>query len=236
MKIAVYMSDFIYKYGGAEGYAANLIEVLQRIFPHKSITVLTESYKFEGIISETQFVDNQNKAYGLNINSELIRLRYIPSVKIGVNEDSNKVFRIMQFLKRQKSNFRKQSAISKITKEYDLFINCSAFWEFYGQAKKNIIIIHFPKEKLLTIPINNKLPFCKALAKKQDCNFTNNTDLFIPNSEFTSYWLTQKWQISDDKKCVLYPPVNLYMRPQRKNIIRFLFAQGLKRQRKSTCF
>lgn len=206
MKIAVYMNDFIYKYGGSEGYTANLIEVLQNIFVKQCITILTESYKTYGVISETQFVDNLNNAYGLKINADFIKLCYISSVKTKVSEKANKIVHIIQFLKRQNRFFLTQKAISKITKDFDLFINGSRY-SFYGNAAKNVAVVHFPKEKLLTIPINKKLPWCKVLAKKQDNNFVNNTDLFIPNSNFTSYWLTQKWQITDNKKCVLYPPV-----------------------------
>lgn len=206
MKIAVYMNDFIYKYGGSEGYTANLIEVLQNIFIKQCITILTESYKTDGVISESEFVDNLNNAYGLKINADFIKLCYIPSVKTKVNEKANKILHTMQFLERQKGFFKTQKAISKITNNFDLFINGSRY-SFYGNAAKNVAVAHFPKEKLLSIPINKKLPWCKVLSKKQDNNFANNTDLFIPNSEFTSYWLTQKWQIMDEKKCVLYPPV-----------------------------
>lgn len=206
MKIAVYMNDFIYKYGGTEGYTANLIEVLQHIFSDSVITVITESYETDGIITEKQFADNLNNAYGLNINPDFVKISYIASKKQKVNERGGKISRTLQFLKRQDGFFNIQENISLITKDYDLFINGSRY-SFYGNARKNIAIVHFPKEKLLSIPINNKLPWCKSFAKKQDSNFADKTDLFVPNSEFTSYWLTQKWQISDDKKCVLYPPV-----------------------------
>lgn len=206
MKITVYMNDFIHKYGGSEGYTANLIEVLQNIFPKQCITVLTESYKSEDVISEEQFSYNLNKAYGLYINPKFINLCYISSVKTKLNEKANKVVHIMQFLKRQNGFFHTQKVISKITKGFDLFINCSRY-SFYGNAAKNIAVVHFPKDRLLTIPINKKLLWCNTKIKKQDNNFANKTDLFVPNSEFTSYWLTDKWQIPDEKKCVLYPPV-----------------------------
>lgn len=206
MKIAVYMNDFIYKYGGSEGYTANLIEVLQNIFVKQCITILTESYKTDGVISETEFAANLNNAYGLKIKAEFIKLCYISSVKIKVDENAGKIVRTAQFLERQKGFFKTQKVISKITRGFDLFINGSRY-SFYGNAAKNVAIVHFPKEKLLSIPINKKLPWCKFFAQTQDNSFANSTDLFIPNSEFTSYWLTQKWQITDNKKCVLYPPV-----------------------------
>ena len=207
MKIAVYMSDFIYKYGGAEGYAANLISVLQNIFKNDIITIITECYKNDGLITEAQFADKQNKAYGLQIKPDFIKIRYINAKKAENICKENKILDTIQFIKRQNSFLKLQKQIKEISKTFDLFISCVARWSFFGDATKNCVIIHFPKDRLSTIPINKKIPWCKLFAKKQDNSFANSTDLFIPNSEFTSYWLTQKWQISDDKKCVLYPPV-----------------------------
>ena len=206
MKIAVYMNDFIYKYGGSEGYTANLIEVLQHIFVKTVITVITETYPDEALISESQFVENLNNAYGLKINADFIKLAFIESQKVKVNENAHKVIRTMQFLKRQKGFANVQKQILRITKDFDVFINGSRY-SFYGAAAKNIAIVHFPKEKLSSIPINKKLPQCTRFAKKQDAGFSSKIDLYIPNSEFTSYWLTQKWGIDKSKKIVLYPPV-----------------------------
>ena len=207
LKIVIYMNDFIYKYGGAESYTASLIECLQKFFKENVITIITESYKIEDQISETQFVDKQNKAYGLNINSNFIKIEYILSSKVTSNVPRHRLFDIIQFVKRQSFFAHIQKKINAISKDFDLFISGVARWSFYGKASKNMAIVHFPKDRLLSIPINKKLPWCKFFAQKQDNSFANSTDLFIPNSEFTSYWLTQKWQITDDKKCVLYPPV-----------------------------
>lgn len=33
MKIALYIANVIYKFGGTESYTANLMEALQRVFP-----------------------------------------------------------------------------------------------------------------------------------------------------------------------------------------------------------
>ncbi len=208
MKTAVYMHELIYRYGGAEGYTATLIEILQNIFKESFITIITESYNRENNISKAQFIDNLNKAYGLNINPNYIKILYIPELKdnyIKIKK-RNKIIQLIQFLYAQKLFFKKQQYIAKSTKGFDLFINCSREL-FYGKARKNISIIHLPYEKIISAPINKKIPWLKKKADQHDINFVENTDLFIPNSNFTSYWLTKEWQVPENKKVVLYPPV-----------------------------
>ena len=216
MKIVIYMNNFIYKYGGAEGYTANLIEVLQSIYKTETITIITESVKTSQKIRCHNFIENQNNAYGLKLDSNRINLKLINIPNTNVPEKGNKIVRIMGFIKRQNRFFKTQKLINHITKDYDLFINCSRY-SFYGSAKKNIAIIHFPKDPLSSIPINNKIPYLKLKAKKQDEKFKNKIDLFIPNSDFTSYWLSQMWNIPDNKKITIYPPVTPVSVKNEKN-------------------
>ncbi len=206
MKIAVYMNNFIYKYGGTEGYTANLIEVLQNLYPDSQISIITELHKKRDRVDIDDFLADQNKTYGLNINKKNVSLHYIKIPETNVDKHKTKFIHHLKFLLRQERFFKIQKKINLITKEYDLFINCSRY-SFYGCARKNIAIVHFPKEKLAKIPINSKLPFLKAKAVRQDCSFAEKIDLFIPNSEFTSYWLTKMWNIPESKKKILYPPV-----------------------------
>lgn len=70
MKIAVYMNNFIYKYGGTEGYTANLIEVLQNLYPDSQISIITELHKKRDRVDIDDFLADQNKTYGLNINKK----------------------------------------------------------------------------------------------------------------------------------------------------------------------
>lgn len=206
MKIAVYMNNFIYKYGGTECYAANLIEILQNLYSHIQISIITELYHRKDIISVAEFCSAQNRAYGLEINPKNLEIMYIKRKNIDIDSHKNKIVRLASFVIRQESFYKTQKLINSITRNFDLFINCSRY-SFYGCARKNLTIVHFPKERLSKIPINSKLPFLKTKAVRQDCSFAEKIDLFIPNSKFTSYWLTKMWNIPESKKKVLYPPV-----------------------------
>lgn len=130
MKIVIYMNNFIYKYGGAEGYTANLIEVLQSIYKTETITIITESVKTSQKIRCHNFIENQNNAYGLKLDSNRINLKLINIPNTNVPEKGNKIIRIMGFIKRQNRFFKTQKLINHITKDYDLFINCSRY-SFY---------------------------------------------------------------------------------------------------------
>lgn len=202
------MFDFIYRYGGAEGYAATLIELFQNIFSDCNITVFTELYKDTDQISNSQFIENLNNAYGLNIDYTNISISYISTKRINDSAHKVKISQIIQFLKIQKKHLQLQRTILSETHNFDLFVNC-AQESLYGDAKKNITLIHFPREKMISAPINKKIPFLKKISKQYDSNYILRNDLFIPNSNFTSYWLTKKWNITEDKKEVIYPPVTM---------------------------
>lgn len=206
MNISIYLNIFLYKFGGTEGYTANLIEVLQNLYPDSEITIITENYNRKAKVNVANFIKIQNEAYGLKINPDKISLKLINTKELKVNEKASKITRTLQFIIRQNNFFRTQRIINHITKNHDLFINCSRY-SFYGNSSKNYAIIHFPKNRLSEIPINKKIPVLKYMTLKHDKKYVSNTDLFFSNSNFTSYWLSQYWNIPAEKKVVLYPPV-----------------------------
>lgn len=216
MTIAIYMFDFIYRYGGAEGYAATLIELFQNIFSNCKITIFTELYKNIDKISNSEFIENLNNAYGLKINDTDISISYISTDTLKDSKHNNKLFQIIQFLKLQKKHLHLQRIILSKTQNFDLFVNCAQD-SLHGNAKKNITLIHFPREKMISAPINQKIPYLKSLSQKHDLNYVLNNNLFIPNSNFTSYWLTQKWDIPEEKKTVIYPPVTMIQLKSQKH-------------------
>ena len=71
------MNNFIYKYGGTEGYTANLIEVLQNLYPDSQISIITELHKKRDRVDIDDFLADQNKTYGLNISKKNVSLHYI---------------------------------------------------------------------------------------------------------------------------------------------------------------
>lgn len=200
MKISLYIANMAYKYGGTESYTANLLQALQAISRDYEISIITEYYKDTKKLTSEEMAQRLNDAYGVSVSSNKLSIEYIET-----KEYKNRI------------EYRRfEKTLQSITKKFDLFIYCSRGL-ITGRAKKNIAVIHFPMERKVTFPTYRKLPFLKPLAIKSDNAFKNNYDFFIPNSNFTSYWLKQKWNISDDKIKVLYPPVTLVkMKAEKK--------------------
>lgn len=215
MKISLYIANIAYKFGGTESYTANLIEALQTINKDFSISIITEYYVNTNKLTPEQMAERLNDAYGVNVSSEKLEVIYIQTKE---NKDR---FEYARFEKK----------LQKITKAFDLFIYCSRGL-LTGKAKKNIAVIHFPMEKKITFPAYQKYPFLRPLAKKTDKNFKYGYDFFIPNSNFTSYWLKQKWNVQDDKIKVLYPPVTLISKIAEKNKKQILVCSRIEKSKK----
>ena len=215
MNIAVYIKDIIYKFGGTESYTANLIESLQKILNNPNITILTEYYKKTVPLTEQKLINTLNDAYGVEITEKNVKIKYIQS-----KENKNRL-----------DSFKFQLSINKFTKNYDLFFYCSKGL-LTGNAKKNIAIIHFPMDKKESFPTYKKYPFLKFIAQKTDLNYTNKYDYFIPNSNFTKYWLQQKWNIKDNKIQVLYPPVTKIKKTEEKQKDKILICSRIEKSKK----
>ena len=67
MKIALYIANVIYKFGGTESYTANLMEALQRVFPSGVLSVITEHWPETEKLDNRQLVGRLNEAYGTRI-------------------------------------------------------------------------------------------------------------------------------------------------------------------------
>lgn len=215
MTISLYISNIAYKFGGTESYTANLIEALKSISKDYSISIITEYYKGTNKLSNIEMCQRLNNAYGVNIAHENLYVEYITS-----KEHKNR-FEYFKFEKK----------LQKITKKYDLFIYCSRGL-LTGKAKKNLAVIHFPMDRKVSFPTYKKIPLLKPFAIATDKRFTNSYDYFIPNSNFTSYWLKEKWQISDDKIKVLYPPVTLISRISEKKSNSILVCSRIEKSKK----
>lgn len=190
-EISLYIANLAYKCGGTESYAANLIEALQNIYPESSIFIITEYWKKTVKLDSSMMAATLNEIYGTKIIEKNISVDYIKSsVQRGRFE-----------------NFLFQRKLHAKTRKKDLFFNCSRGL-LTGKAKKNIAIIHFPPDKKVTFPFYKKFPFFKIFAKLTDKHFFERYDFFLPNSNFTSYWLKEIWAIPEEKIKVIYPPVN----------------------------
>ena len=148
IKISLYISNVIYKFGGTESYTANLIEAIQKIFPNGVLSVITEHWPKTENIDSNQLVIRLNEAYGTKIMAEGVKVEYIQS-KPQRGRIDTVIF---------------QKEIHRITRQYDLFFYCSRGL-LTGLAKKNIAIIHFPMDKKESFPTYKKYPFLKENPK-----------------------------------------------------------------------
>ena len=197
MKIALYIANVIYKFGGTESYTANLMEALQRVFPSGVLSVITEHWPETEKLDNRQLVGRLNEAYGTRILADRVAVEYIPSRPQRSRLDT------VLFQRR----------LHSITRTFDLFFYCSRGL-LTGKAKKNVAIIHFPMDKKITFPTYQKIPLLKPLAVRTDKEFVNGYDWFFPNSQFTAHWLKEKWDVPEEKVQVLYPPVTLISTPE----------------------
>lgn len=197
MKIALYIANVIYKFGGTESYTANLMEALQRVFPSGVLSVITEHWPETEKLDSGQLVLRLNEAYGTKLVASGVRVEYIRS-----KSQRGRVDTVLF-----------QRKLHSITRKFDLFFYCSRGL-LTGRARKNIAIIHFPMDKKITFPTYQKIPLLKPLAVRTDKEFVNGYDWFFPNSQFTAHWLKEKWDVPEEKVQVLYPPVTLISTPE----------------------
>ncbi len=200
MKIALYIANIIYKFGGTESYTANLMEALQRVFPNGIISVITEHWPETEKLDNRQLVGRLNEAYGTKLVASGVRVEYIRS-----KSQRGRVDTVLF-----------QRKLHSITRKFDLFFYCSRGL-LTGRARKNIAIIHFPMDKKITFPTYQKIPLLKPLAVRTDKEFVNGYDWFFPNSQFTAHWLKEKWDVPEEKVQVLYPPVTLISTSEAMN-------------------
>lgn len=201
VRISLYITNIIYKFGGTESYTANLIEALQKVFSGSHITVITEHWPKTEKLNGGQLVQRLNQAYGTEITEDTVSVAYIPSKPQRGRLDTV-IF---------------QRRLHAVTREHDLFFYCSRGL-LTGRARKNVAIIHFPMDKKITFPTYQKIPVLKPLAVRTDKEFMAKYDYFFPNSQFTAHWLKEKWDVPEEKVHVLYPPVTLIASSKLQNV------------------
>lgn len=225
------METMAYKYGGAEAYVACLVEVLQQIFSDAHINLITEHLKGRAKLSENDFVEMQNKAYGTNIKNDYFSLLYFPFTKIDENAAKNKVSRALKIIRKEFFAIKRFNSIRNLSKGSDLFINGS-FNIVSGIGKKNLCLVHFPRKSEVNSGINNRLSFFRARAKEREVAYQSTYDFYLPNSKFTAGHLKELWLIPEEKIKLLYPPVKMVEREQSKNKSQILVCSRIHRDKK----
>ncbi|MDD6930945.1 MAG: glycosyltransferase family 4 protein [Treponema sp.] len=215
MNNAIYIKDFIYKYGGTESFTSRLIYSLQKISQDDKILIITEHYIGTEYCTIENLVENIKTAYGINIDKKNLLLKFIE-----IRRKSSRF-----------SHYYLQSSILKITHKYDRFFYCSRGL-IVGNAKKNICIIHFPPEKKSSFSFYSKYKIFLPFAKRIDRRFSNKYDMFVPNSNFTAYYLKENWNIPDCKIKMTYHPVNLLTQACKKEKGSILICSRIEKSKK----
>jgi glycosyltransferase involved in cell wall biosynthesis len=188
MRIGLYIHDILFRTGGTESYTSNLVYALQSIYNCPKITIISEYYTQENRPNVETLINRLNCCFGTKIENKNLDLVLIKS-------NRKIIFNVFYFyLKMQITSFG-----------IDIFFNCSLNMYTFN-AKKNIIIIHFPPYKKIYSSPAKSFPFY-IFARYRDILFAKGYDLYMPNSIYTKKWLNKIWNISDNKVDLLYPPV-----------------------------
>ncbi len=231
MTVSIYMETLAYKYGGAEAYTANLISFIQKYYPNANVKVITEHLTNRNILSASQLIEMQNSAYGLNIQNANFSVSYFDFEKIDEHSSKSRFEKIFRIIKKEiYANYRFKK-IRDFSKGSDLFINCS-FNVVSGLGKKNICIVHFPRNRCTESGINKRLFWFRRKAQKRDFEYAHFYDMYLPNSFFTAEHLKNRWGTVETKMKVLYPPVKGVNSPVEKKISQILLCSRICRPKK----
>lgn len=218
MKICV-LNPYIPTMGGGEKHMGYFIEFLEKYYKDAEIDIIVHNYNDIDVYSENYVtIDDLNNKFGIN-------LKHTRLLKIDLDSSGTRLSKIKNVLK-----------IEGITRGYDIFINNMFLSKHIGKAKKNLYLCMFPPKTFASEKRMNSL-----VSSFMDWKFSNSYDYFIPNSEFTNYWLNTYWKNVAQKSRVIYPPVfsvdeieGRYQEDKKENLIisvgRFFSADHCKRQ------
>jgi glycosyltransferase involved in cell wall biosynthesis len=189
VKIGLYISDIVFRVGGTESYAAHLIYALQMIYHNPGITVVSETYDHDIKNNPVKIHERFNTAFGTAITPDNLNFNMVYA-------DKNNFVGRASF----------ESRLNRLSKNFDLFINCSMNL-FRFSAKKNIVIVHFPPQRKIHSDFVKKFPFFVVSALYKDLIWSSAYDLYIANSLYTKKWLNRIWHIKPSRSALLNPPV-----------------------------
>ena len=215
MTISLYIHKMIYKFGGTESFTAKFLEIMQELYPSANISLITECFKKGDELTDLQLIERMNSGYGTLIQSDNFSVRYIYTKEPKAHRNP------FGRLSRKLNAVSFQKKICEITKNDDLFVNCSN-QAVIANAKRNITIIHFPQDRSEFTGIYKKLPFLRPIARRNDKKYIDCYEYFMPNSQFTASWLKKKWQLQEDKIRVFYhsvTPVKVLQNDKNQNQI-----------------
>jgi len=205
MKIGIF-TPYLKAYGGGEKYICKIAEILSK--KHYVEFIVTKEFKLTEL---------ENK---LNVNLNNVNIN-----KIYMNKTSN--LYDFNYLHRR---FTEITAISKLTKNYNIFINQEHFSIIPSYASKSYLICEVPP-RIDTMFLLNHNPFTNLIFDP----WLKTYNTIITNSYYTKQWVENIYTKSNKNILVLYPPVDDEFRPLNKeniilNVGRFFVKGHSKKQ------
>jgi glycosyltransferase involved in cell wall biosynthesis len=209
MKTGLYISDITFRIGGTESYTAHIIYALQILYNNPHIVIVSE--KYDQIVQDDHIKIHErlNTAFGTAIRPDNLHLCLVYA---------------------NKNNFIGRAAfesrLNRLSKDFDVFINCSMNL-FRFSAKKNIVIIHFPPYKKAKSGFVKKFPFFIFSALYKDFKWKSAYDLYMANSRYTQKWLNRIWNIEHRRNAMLYPPVSFVKPGEERKCDRIIICSRI---------
>ncbi len=185
MRIGIFAPGLLV-YGGGEKYACKIAEILSR---EHDVDLIAFDIPERDVAEVLKTLENR-----LNVNLRDVNLK-VPAIP-GIAKKNSFVDRLT-----------KSVALSKCSKQYDLFINQlrEPLFRLPTRANKNILIIQIPR-----IDVKTHFLFgCAGLKLFVDSNFSTY-DRIVVYSNFVKKTVEQKYARKVD---VLYPPIDI--QPER---------------------
>lgn len=174
MKIGIY-APYLEVYGGGEKYICKIAEIL------------SEKNDVEFIVFKEPNISELEDRLNINLSK----------VSISTLQHSTFLFSKLPYIR----TFAKIHILSKVTKNYDLFINQEHLSTIPSLAKRSILICEVPPTKTNTLFWLYNNPLVNLFFDPK----LRTYDKIITNSNYTKKW-AEKWYKRDAE--VLYPPID----------------------------
>ncbi len=192
-RIAV-LNPYLPLLGGGEKYMGHVCQFLEGRYPDAHIDIVVDDHHHEPVGHDG--IDDLNKRFGLD-------LKRTTSRKIRLEEESS-----------EREWLKNQSAVARVTREYDIFINNMFLSRHAGKAKKNVYICMFPPRPLAK-ENHDGTPVAKTTSHIIDRMFVRSYDKVITISNFADRWT--KEYLKGIRDSVVVPPPGLSEKGAQNN-------------------
>lgn len=173
--------------GGGEKEMGYFCQFLENTYKDISIDILVYNYFGTDIFGKNMTnIEKLNERFGVSLrNTHIVNFKG----DYGDSEIANTILAVKLIM---------------LSSKYDVFINWAFQSKQFAKAKINLYRCMFPP-KPANVGTHIRSKFYWKLANR---SFSTMYDAYLPNSEYSKYWLNTYWpEIPEEKQLLLYPPV-----------------------------